>query len=46
MGVVSIVILAVIVVVLVYLIMLYNDLVQVKNNVSKAWANIDRKSVV
>lgn len=41
MGVVSIVILAVIAAALAYLIMLYNNLVQVKHNVSKAWANID-----
>ena len=41
MGVISIVILAVIVVAIVYLIMLYNNLVQVKHNVTKAWANID-----
>jgi len=41
MGIVSIVVLAVMVVVAGYLIMLYNGLVQVKHNVSKAWANID-----
>jgi LemA protein len=41
MGVVSIVVLAVIVVAIAYLIMIYNNLVQVKHNVSKAWANID-----
>jgi LemA protein len=41
MGVASIVILAVIVVAIGYVIMLYNSLVQVKHNVSKAWANID-----
>jgi LemA protein len=41
MGVVSIIILAVIVVAIAYLIMIYNNLVQVKHNVSKAWANID-----
>jgi LemA protein len=41
MGVVSIVILAVIVAAVAYLIMIYNNLVQVKNNVAKAWANID-----
>ena len=41
MGVATIIILAVILVVVVYGIMLYNNLVQVKHNVSKAWANID-----
>ncbi len=41
MGIVSIVVLGVIVVAIGYLIMLYNGLVQVKHNVSKAWANID-----
>ncbi|MEK7835655.1 MAG: LemA family protein [Pseudomonadota bacterium] len=41
MDIVSIVVLAVIVVAIGYLIMLYNGLVQVKHNVSKAWANID-----
>src|SRR6187397_3360252 len=41
MAVITIIILAVIVVVMVYFIMLYNNLVQVKHNVSKAWANID-----
>jgi len=41
MDVVSIVVLAIIVVAIGYLIMLYNGLVQVKHNVSKAWANID-----
>ena len=41
MDIVSIVVLALIVVAGGYLIMLYNGLVQVKHNVSKAWANID-----
>src|SRR5450759_4850772 len=41
MGVALIVILAVIVAAVAYVIMLYNNLVQVKHNVSKAWANID-----
>ena len=41
MSVITIVILAVIVVAIAYLIMLYNNLVQVKHNVTKAWANID-----
>ena len=37
----SIVLLIVLVVALVYFVMLYNQLVQIKHNVSKAWANID-----
>ena len=37
----GIILLAVLVVVLIYFVMLYNQLVQVKHNVSKAWANID-----
>lgn len=41
MGVVAFVILGVAVLALVYLVMIYNNLVQVKHNVSKAWANID-----
>jgi LemA protein len=41
MGVTSIVVLAIIVIALIYGIMLYNNLVTVKHNVSKAWANID-----
>jgi LemA protein len=41
MGVVAVVILGAIILVLVYLVMIYNNLVQVKHNVSKAWANID-----
>src|SRR5579864_7501035 len=41
MGVFSFVILAVIAVALIYLIMLYNGLVSLKNNVKEAWANID-----
>src|SRR5258705_13925518 len=41
MSVVSIIILAAIAVAIAYLIMIYNNLVQVKHNVSKAWANID-----
>jgi LemA protein len=41
MSIVTIVILGLIGVTIVYLIMLYNGLVQVKHNVSKAWANID-----
>ena len=41
MSVAAIVILAAIVMASVYLTMLYNNLVQVKHNVAKAWANID-----
>jgi LemA protein len=37
----GIILLAVLVVVLLYGVMLYNQLVQIKHNVSKAWANID-----
>src|SRR3954469_16672634 len=41
MGVAAIVLLGLAVLVVVYLVMIYNQLVQVKHNVSKAWANID-----
>ena len=41
MEITGIILLAVLVVVLVYFVMLYNQLVQIKHNVSKAWANID-----
>jgi LemA protein len=41
MGIVSVVVLAVIAVFLIWAIMIYNNLVYVKHNVSKAWANID-----
>ena len=41
MDLTSILLLAALIVVLVYFVMLYNQLVQVKHNVSKAWANID-----
>jgi LemA protein len=41
MGIVTIVVLGVLVLVVVYGVMIYNNLVQVKHNVSKAWANID-----
>ena len=37
----SIILIAVLVVALVYFVMIYNQLVQIKHNVSKAWANID-----
>lgn len=41
MGVFGIVVLAVVAILLVYVIMIYNNLVSLKHNVSKAWANID-----
>jgi LemA protein len=41
MGIASFILLGVLVVAVVYAIMIYNNLVQVKHNVSKAWANID-----
>ena len=41
MGIGTIIVLGVLVVVVVYAVMLYNNLVQIKHNVSKAWANID-----
>src|SRR6476620_8226212 len=41
MEITGIILLVVLVVVVVYFIMIYNQLVQVKHNVSKAWANID-----
>ncbi|HET7174579.1 MAG TPA: LemA family protein, partial [Gammaproteobacteria bacterium] len=41
MGVGSFVFIAVIAVAVIYLVMLYNGLVSLKNNVKEAWANID-----
>ncbi len=41
MEITGIILLVVLVVVLVYFVMLYNQLVQIKHNVSKSWANID-----
>ena len=41
MEITGIILLVVLVVVVVYFVMVYNQLVQVKHNVSKAWANID-----
>ncbi|HET7176837.1 MAG TPA: LemA family protein [Gammaproteobacteria bacterium] len=41
MGVGSFVVIAVIAVAVIYLVMLYNGLVSLKNNVKEAWANID-----
>ena len=41
MEITGVILLVVLVVVLVYAVMIYNQLVQVKHNVSKSWANID-----
>jgi len=41
MEITGVILLVVLVVVLVYFVMLYNQLVQIKHNVSKSWANID-----
>ncbi|MDE2196339.1 MAG: LemA family protein [Gammaproteobacteria bacterium] len=41
MSVTGFIILAIIIVILVYAVLLYNNLVSLKNNVAKAWANID-----
>jgi len=41
MGVATIIVLGVLLVAVAYAVMVYNNLVQVKHNVSKAWANID-----
>lgn len=41
MGIFSFIVVGLMVVGVVYFIMLYNGLVQIKHNVSKAWANID-----
>jgi LemA protein len=41
MGIATIILLGVLVLVVVWAIMIYNGLVQLKHNVSKAWANID-----
>jgi LemA protein len=41
MGIVSLVLIVIVFVAVVYAIMLYNNLVTVKHNVGKAWANID-----
>lgn len=41
MGIVGFIVLGLIIVAVVYAVMIYNNLVQVKHNVSKAWANID-----
>jgi LemA protein len=37
----GIILIAVLAVVIIYFVMIYNQLVQIKHNVSKAWANID-----
>ena len=41
MGIGTIIVLGVLLVVIIYFVMIYNNLVQIKHNVSKAWANID-----
>ena len=41
MGIVSIVVLSIIVVAIIWAVMIYNNLVNLKHAVSKAWANID-----
>src|SRR5688572_15459050 len=41
MGIATIIVLGVLLVVVAYAVMIYNNLVQIKHNVSKAWANID-----
>lgn len=41
MGIVDVVLWAVAVLVVVYVVVIYNNLVQLKHNVAKAWANID-----
>jgi LemA protein len=41
MGIGSIIVLGLLLVLAVYAIMIYNNLVQIKHNVTKAWANID-----
>jgi len=41
MGIITIIVLGILLVAVVYAVMIYNNLVQVKHNVSKAWANID-----
>jgi LemA protein len=41
MGIGTIIGLGVLLVVIIYFVMIYNNLVQIKHNVSKAWANID-----
>ena len=41
MEITGILVLGVLLVVVIYFVMLYNQLVQIKHNVSKAWANID-----
>lgn len=41
MGIGTLIVLGALAVVVIYFIMIYNNLVQVKHNVTKAWANID-----
>src|SRR3990172_5741832 len=41
MGIGTIIVLGVLLVAIIYFVMIYNNLVQIKHNVTKAWANID-----
>jgi LemA protein len=41
MEITSIILIVVLVVAIIYFVMVYNQLVQIKHNVSKAWANVD-----
>ncbi len=41
MGIGTIIVLGVLLVAVIYFVMIYNNLVQIKHNVTKAWANID-----
>ena len=41
MGIGTIIALGIVAVVIIYFVMIYNNLVQIKHNVTKAWANID-----
>jgi LemA protein len=41
MGIGTLIVLGILVVGIIYFVMVYNNLVQIKHNVSKAWANID-----
>ena len=41
MGIGTIIVLGVLLVAVIYFVMIYNNLVQIKHNVAKAWANID-----
>jgi len=41
MGIGTIIVLGALLVAIIYFVMIYNNLVQIKHNVTKAWANID-----